>query len=151
MFVRVRFPEDGDAGRCQFPLVRIASVALRLSERLVAEHGHDAMGRSSALSEDATHRFSNAMRLAIERQARNVHCLSEPLTETFSREGPSMFGVDDRNMPARCDVEMSLQLRVHGNLNLDLGLTLPKLQIAGFEMVPCQQVNVAAALTKVEI
>src|SRR5262249_28682845 len=83
-------------------------------------------------------------------QVRHVTLPAEPLTEIDRRERLAEFGNEERHLP-RCALgDDRLQIRVHGNRQLDAGLELPNLQKSVADVLATHPHHVGSSLPGVE-
>jgi hypothetical protein len=102
----------GDALMAAASSISIARISLRLSERRVAEHGHDLVRRAAVVGHSTTESFPQAVGLAIDRQSGGFDRMPHELRKTGRSERPSECSVDDRNVIARNPRYFRLSLRL---------------------------------------
>src|SRR6516165_8960206 len=86
------------------------SIVLRLSERRVAEHGHDLVRRAAVVGHSTTESFPQAVGLAIDRQSGGFDRMPHELRKTGRGERPSERSIDDGNVISRGMVEGAAQV-----------------------------------------
>jgi hypothetical protein len=127
--------------------ISIARISLRLSERGVAEHGHDLVRRAAVVGHSTTESFPQAVGLAIDRQSGGFDRMPHELRKTGRGERPSERSIDDGNMTSRGMAESATQVGMKMGFDIHAGLA-PRVNDAGcglVDLAPSHPVNIRRA------
>jgi hypothetical protein len=132
--------------------ISIARISLRLSERRVAEHGHDLVCRAAVVGHSTTESFPQAVGLAIDRQSSGSDRMPHELRKASRSERPSEGSVDDGNVISRGMVESATQVGMKMGFDINASLA-PRVIDAGrglVDLAPSHPVNISTRGTNVQ-
>ena len=132
--------------------ISIPRISLRLSERRVAEHGHDLVRRAAVVGHSTTESFPQAVGLAIDRQSGGFDRMPHELRKTGCSERPSERSVDDGDVISRGMVESVTQvgMKIGFDINASLAPRVNDARCGLVDLAPSHPVNISTRGTNVQ-